>query len=312
MAEKSIDIAKETSVLSGTEALKAAVAEVKSDTTAAKSDCAEVKTKIGSSADSGTATVFGKINKLLTEGGISVSDVKAYLNSTVGTSGEKSLDKIIGENYETIIAPSVEVIKEIITESQNVSTSTPVLIGTYTAEKDGIYELHIKVDFRASSSSFGAYLGYAVNKTITKYIYQNADKYVGIDRNAAKEYSFSASLKKGDIFRVYASASSESYPLTVLTVTLSGEEVFKRHSAVIKSIQSGTWRYDRATTEEITISPVSLMKAVVLVNGGGYYSGSQYYGVGVMGYLRNPTTLVVGACDSINSMKLNWQVVEFY
>ena len=152
MAEKSIDIAKETSVLSGTEALKAAVAEVKSDTTAAKSDCAEVKTKIGSSADSGTATVFGKINKLLTEGGISVSDVKAYLNSTAGTSGEKSLDKIIGENYETIIAPSAEVIKEIITESQNVSTSTPVLIGTYTAEKDGIYELHIKVDFSTNSS----------------------------------------------------------------------------------------------------------------------------------------------------------------
>lgn len=99
MAEKSIDIAKETSVqdvLTDTTSLKATADTINANTQSAKTDSSTIKSRMGTASDgTSSATLFGKINKLLEGSGISVADVKAYLNSTVGTSGEKSLDKLI-------------------------------------------------------------------------------------------------------------------------------------------------------------------------------------------------------------------------
>ena len=107
MAEKSIDIAKETSVqdvLTDTASLKATADTINTNTQSAKTDSSTIKSRMGTASDgTSSATLFGKINKLLTGAGISVADVKAYLNSTVGTSDEKSLDALIAEFKNAIL-----------------------------------------------------------------------------------------------------------------------------------------------------------------------------------------------------------------
>lgn len=107
MAEKSIDIAKETSVqtvLTDTTSLKATADTINTNTQSAKTDSSAIKSRMGTASDgTSSATLFGKINKLLEGSGISVADVKAYLNSTVGTSDEKSLDTLIAEFKNAIL-----------------------------------------------------------------------------------------------------------------------------------------------------------------------------------------------------------------
>ena len=107
MAEKSIDIAKETSVqavLTDTASLKQTASTINTNTQSAKTDSSTIKSRMGTASDgTSSTTLFGKINKLLEGSGISIADVKAYLNSTVGTSEEKSLDSLIAEFKNAIL-----------------------------------------------------------------------------------------------------------------------------------------------------------------------------------------------------------------
>ena len=128
MAEKSIDIAKETSVqdvLSDTTSLKATADTINTNTQSAKTDSSTIKSRMGTASDGTSATtLFGKINKLLTGAGISVADVKAYLNSTVGTSNEKSLDEMIDEKLSGL-------------EKVNISENTETTVYSSTTAVEG-------------------------------------------------------------------------------------------------------------------------------------------------------------------------------
>lgn len=314
MAEKSIDIAKETSVqdvLSDTKSLKATADTINTNTQSAKTDSSTIKSRMGTASDgTSSATLFGKINKLLTGAGISVADVKAYLNSTVGTSEEKSLDEMIKDVISN--NRDVELTTEKVVDAGTKSTYYSDPLFTYTIPNDIEGNIQIVFSGKFSSSKGYAYIGYTINKTISSNAgYTGMDKYILFEKTTDyKTIKFQINANVGDIIRFYIWVGGGStYPITYNDINLKYSKKLengKMKPLGLKSVQQGVAELQSSATELIVqIATVNIDKAfVVLPTAGGSTATTARIDL-------NGNLLITKGSSSV-SASVPWQVIEFY
>lgn len=216
MAEKSIDIAKETSVqtvLTDTASLKATADTINTNTQSAKTDSSAIKSRMGTASDgTSTATLFGKINKLLEGSGISVADVKAYLNSTVGTSNEKSLDEMIKDELydynEYVLEPGEITDERCLFDGYSINKSTQsVRICSFTPDVTGKYKFYSKI----KNTDASGYIWFYVSTRSSAPSYSNIatdSQTIGYKQTQGgddefKEMELSVSLTAGTKYYIY-------------------------------------------------------------------------------------------------------------
>lgn len=85
-------------------------------------------------------------------------------------------------------------------------------------------------------------------------------------------------------------------------------------TGIVKSVQRGRASVSGDRNKEIEITPVDANKSIVLVNSGSIVTGDAALGMGAYTYLSDDGRYIyisVGYSDK-NSIRVAWQVIEFY
>ena len=169
MAIKRLNVASEDTL----QGVKSDVADVKTDVAGVKVDVANVNSNIGGTADTGGSssegTSMAKLNYL-------IESIKNVLNSTAGTAGLKTLDKIIEEKVNSAVSKitangGIKVVKSVqrgvvqpalkatvTINSINVNKSIVILNGTW--EGDSSYEYTLPILSNLTSTSLKIFNSY--------------------------------------------------------------------------------------------------------------------------------------------------------
>ena len=138
MAIKRLNVASEDTL----QGVKSDVADVKTDVAGVKVDVASVNSNIGGTDDTGGSssegTSMAKLNYL-------IESLKNVLNSTVGTTGLKTLDKIIEEKVNSAVSS--------ITANGGVKVVKSVQRGVYTIEYASVDNNEITINSITPSKS---------------------------------------------------------------------------------------------------------------------------------------------------------------
>lgn len=251
--------------------------------------------------------------------------IKYALNSTLGTSGFKSLDKLIKDvmvnNYVT-----EEKTQTATTGTSDIETAKkPKLVISITVPQDAMENSNIKIVIPTGTkyvTDAKGQIGVAKNKTInttsettTDAFIASVDAYDGIYEGVGTSTVF-INASSGDVLNIYILGyTPENYTVMVprnSTITLyynliSEYELKSLPSGVVKSIQRGTakirYRYNTTT---VKINEVNAEKSVVLVDATG---SAELICVG--GVSSNAIRFET-ISDVSKDTEFSWQVIEFY
>lgn len=265
------------------------------------------------------------------------SGIKYALNSTLGTTGFKSLDKLIKDvminNYVTEEKTSPTTIG-----SEIMAYTTPKLVASFKIPSDAINmgSLTVYFPFTVYSASYNGYVGLTVNKTISTSATTTSSAFIdNVDfsksfvqpTNSTFDVNITATnVKVNDTVYLYilgetttrwAKVSADS--IVKFTYDAIKEYTFKPITGYVKSIQSGKLNTSsrNSSTFQVRISPVNIEKSVVIVDSmerSKFSDTNTSYSLEGCGYLSSNNTLDIN-CTSYYStydFKCRWQVIEFY
>ena len=276
---------------------------------------------------------------------IAIDEIQSYidttveekLNSTLGTTGFKSLDKLIKDvmvnNYVT-----EEKTSQITMSSEITAYSTPQLVASFKIPSDGINMGSLTVSFpiTLNNVSYAGYAGLTINRTISTSSTTTSSEFISnvdfsrtfenlsdttVDANIVAK-----NVKADDTVYLYILGYSSSRYTKVLansivkfTYNAIKDYTLKPLGAAVKSVQSGELdtQSRNSSTWKITISPVNAEKSFVIVNNIEQiqFSDSDRYHLEGSGYLSSGNTLNIDYTSyytSYYNFRCRWQVIEFY
>ena len=251
--------------------------------------------------------------------------IKYALNSTLGTSGFKSLDKLIKDvmvnNYVT--EEKTQTAKT--GTSDIVAKTQPKLVISITVPQDAMENSNIKIviptETRYVTNAMG-HIGVAKNKTINTTSETTTDEFIASVDAYDEIYDVPGpstvfiNASSGDVLNIYilgytpdnnTVAVPKNSTITLYYNLISEYELKSLPSGLVKSIQRGTarirYKYDTTT---VRINEVNSEKSVVLVD----VTGSTKL-VYVGGFSNNAIMFKTSSTVS-NDTEFSWQVIEFY
>lgn len=261
--------------------------------------------------------------------------IKYALNSTLGTSGFKSLDKLIKDvmvnNYITEEKTSQTTISSEIT-----AYSTPQLVASFKIPSDAINMGSLTVSFpiTLNNVSYAGYAGLTVNRTISTSSTTTSSEFINnvdfsktfenLSTTTVNADITAKNVKANDTVYLYILGYNSSRYTKVLansivkfTYNAIKDYTFKPITGYVKSIQRGTAELtgrDIIKTVTIAINTIDAEKAVVLINGSGHVGSSSEYTAAPLPYLKSITnnSFIVESYAGDANGKFSWQVIEFY
>lgn len=238
--------------------------------------------------------------------------IKYALNSTLGTTGFKSLDEMIKD----VIANNqdVELTTEKVVDAGTKSTYYSDPMFTYTVPDYIKGNLKIIFTGKFSSTSGYAYIGYTINHTITTNDFTKMDNYIEFNRvTNYKTIEFQIKGNVGDVIRFYVwVGNGSSYPITYKDVNLQYYKQLengKMKPLGLKSVQQGVAEM-QSSTDELTVQIVNVdvNKAFVILSTLGYTGAVITAAINGEGTL----TITKSSTGSSTAVSVSWQVIEFY
>lgn len=267
--------------------------------------------------------------------------IKYALNSTLGTSGFKSLDKLIEDvmvnNYITEEKTSQTTISSEIT-----AYSTPQLVASFKIPSDGINMGSLTVSFpiTLNNVSYAGYAGLTVNRTISTSSTTTSSEFISnvdfsrtfenLSYETVDASIVAKNVKADDTVYLYILGYSSSRYTKVLansivkfTYNAIKDYTFKPITGYVKSIQRGVGKYDYSSSTtyrgplKVTLSPIHSEKSLVILNGTPIQYSESPYSIMDLGYVSNftDTSLEISPASYRKNGDfgiIQWQVVEFY
>ena len=228
-------------------------------------------------AEYGVDTFWGILETLAQRGDVESAlqnKIKAYLNSTVGTSGFQSLDKMLEQN-KNMVSEHINMVSGYINETgehyipstvtQEVLLNKEIRITeeqsyTWTAKYSGCVML--RFNGRSDDSKYLSKMVILKNEEQTDLIsIVNTSRY---SENSTK-YVY---VEKGDIVTIKLQPYTSDRPLTMTYLDITYDIVSKSTLNIVRKIQSGTTRLSNDGSADITISAVDTRRAIALTQGG--------------------------------------------
>lgn len=258
-------------------------------------------------AEYGVDTFWGILETLAQRGDVESAlqnKIKAYLNSTVGTSGFQSLDKMLEQN-KNMVAEHINMVSGYINETgehyipsvvtQEVLINKEIDIAeeqsyTWTAKYSGCVML--RFNGRSSGSDYLSTIAILKNGEQTNLI-TVVNTYSG-STNSTRYIN----VNKGDIVTIKLQPYSSRKNLTMSYLDITYDIVSKSTLNIIRKIQSGVTVLSDRGSADITIAAVDARKAIALTQGGESFP-----------YIFDSKQLLIYGS---NGYRVCWTVVEFW
>lgn len=261
-------------------------------------------------AEYGVDTFWGILETLAGRGDVESSlqkGIKAYLNSTVGTSGFQSLDKMLEQNKNMVsgyinetgarYVPSWDTPYFLIGSTIDDVAYTSITTNT-TYTWDAKYAGEIIVAYYGSSNK-SSYLSTCEILKNTEQITRDWLDTTGVAENCKKSYLIH--VKKGDVITIKINPYSSSRPASMGYLIIGYHIESKTTLNIIKSIQQGSVNTSNGGVS-VKISPVNPNKSIPFVTGAGikYFDGHELI---LLQYVSS---------SYADTRSGYWSIIEFY
>lgn len=258
-------------------------------------------------AEYGVDTFWGILETLAQRGDVESAlqnKIKAYLNSTVGTSGFQSLDKMLEQN-KNMVSEHINMVSGYINEAGEhyipSMVTKEVLLNkaiditeeqsyTWTAKYKGCVML--RFNGMSDGSNYLSKMAILKNGKQTDLI-----SIVNTSRNGDTRTKY-VYVEKGDIVTIKLQPYTSSRPLTMSYLEITYDIVSKSTLNIVRKIQSGTTVLSNTGSADITISAVDTRRAIAFTQGGESFP-----------YIFDSKQLLI---YGTNNYRVHWTVVEFY
>lgn len=258
-------------------------------------------------AEYGVDTFWGILEMLAQRGDVESAlqnKIKAYLNSTVGTSGFQSLDKMLEQN-KNMVSEHINMVSGYINETgehyipstvtQEVLLNKEIRITeeqsyTWTAKYSGCVML--RFNGCSNGSNYLSKMVILKNEEQTDLI-----SIVNTSSNSENSTKY-VYVEKGDIVTIKLQPYTSARPLTMTYLDITYDIVSKSTLNIVRKIQSGTTVLSNTGSVNITISAVDTRRAIALTQGGESFP-----------YIFDSKQLLIYGS---NKYRVHWTVVEFY
>lgn len=263
-------------------------------------------------AEYGVDTFWGILETLAQRGDVETSlqkGIKAYLNSTVGTSGFQSLDKMLEQNKNMVskhinmvsgyineagerYIPTLKTVNFFVGDSENSENYTDIhsdTMYTWVATYSGT----VIVGYRCYSPSSRKLGSMVVKRNDTELINTTINE-TNQPQETTRRY---ISVEKNDVITFLIKPYASVNPVRISCAFVAYDIASKSTLNIIRKIQSGVARMSDRGVVTITTSAVDARKAVVLTHGANSFLYS----------FDGKQLEIYGATGSM----MRWTVVEF-
>ena len=265
-------------------------------------------------AEYGVDTFWGILETLAQRGDVESSlqkEIKAYLNSTVGTSGFQSLDKMLEQN-KNMVSKHINMVSGYINETGERYIPTFKTINFFVGDNENS-ESYTSMGSDTTYTWVATYsgtviIGYRGYSHSSRHlssivIKRNNQEFINTTINETSKPQATTlryiSVEKNDVITFLIKPNAENgYPMYISCAFITYDIVSKSTLNIIRKIQSGVTRMSDRGVATITTSAVDTRKAVVLTHGG----DSLLYS------FDGKQLVIYGATSGMT----RWTVVEFW
>lgn len=263
-------------------------------------------------AEYGVDTFWGILETLAGRGDVESSlqkGIKAYLNSTIGTNGFQSLDKMLEQN-KNMVAEHINMVSGYINETGEHYIPTLKTINFFVGQSEdsesytnvhsdttytwiATYSGTVIVGYRCYSPS-SRHLGSIVVKRNGTELINTTVNTTNKPQETTRRY---ISVEKNDVLTFLIKPDAPEYPMNISCAFVSYDIMSKSTLNIVRKIQSGITVLSDGGSADITISAVDTRKAIALTQGGESFP-----------YIFDGKRLLIYGTQG---NRVRWTVVEF-